>query len=219
MRAAWILPWLVSLPSWAQPAAKEMYYYVEGERLVITNTPSRGDVRRIRALEPPSTLPSPSTLPATPYDAFIERLAVETGLSPGLIKAVAAVESGFDPGARSPKGAQGLMQLMPATAARYGVRDAFDPLENLRAGATHLRDLLDQFGGDLTLALAAYNAGAGAVRNHGGVPAYPETQAYVRKVQASMGRHPRRDAEPALAPPASPVRMVRRADGTLVLSN
>lgn len=217
-----LVPWLVWLcaaPLFAEPGSKAMYYYVDDGNVVITNTPSRGDVRRVRALDPVAPV-GPATFPATPYDGFIERIAVETGLSPGLIKAVATVESGFNPRARSEKGAMGLMQLMPATAARYGVRDAYDPLQNLRAGATHLRHLLDRFDGDLTLALAAYNAGESAVRRHGGVPAYPETQAYVGKVRRSMARDPRRESDmPVAQPPAPPVRMVRRQDGTLVLTN
>jgi len=104
------------------------------------------------------------------------------GLDPELVLAVVAVESGFRPGAVSPKGAQGLMQLMPRTAASLGVEDAFDPAQNLDGGARHLGQLLTLYGGDLTRALAAYNAGEGAVERHGGVPPYRETRAYVKKV-------------------------------------
>lgn len=104
------------------------------------------------------------------------------GLDPELVLAVVSVESGFRPGAVSPKGAQGLMQLMPRTAASLGVEDAFDPAQNLDGGARHLGQLLALYGGDLTRALAAYNAGEGAVERHGGVPPYRETRAYVKKV-------------------------------------
>jgi soluble lytic murein transglycosylase-like protein len=104
------------------------------------------------------------------------------GLEPGLVMAVVSVESGFRPEAVSPKGAQGLMQLMPKTAEALGVEDAFDPAQNLDGGARHLGELLTVYGGDLTRALAAYNAGEGAVLRHGGVPPYRETRAYVRKV-------------------------------------
>jgi soluble lytic murein transglycosylase-like protein len=97
---------------------------------------------------------------------------------------VIAVESNHNPRAVSPKGALGLMQLMPATAARYAVADPFDVRENLRAGATHLRRLVDRYAGDITLALAAYNAGEAAVQRHGGIPPYPETQRYVPAVLA-----------------------------------
>lgn len=196
-----------------------MYYYVAPDgAVVVTNTPSRGGLRPVPGVRP-ATIGVPARgadLPATPYDPYIETVAAEHGLSPSLIKAVALVESGLDARAVSPKGAQGLMQLMPATAAQYGVADAFDPLENLRAGAAHLRSLLDQFDGDLTLALAAYNAGAGAVRRHGGVPAYRETRDYVRKVHESLGR---RQPRAATIPRDEPVRIVRSSDGTILLTN
>lgn len=104
------------------------------------------------------------------------------GLDPDLVMAVVSVESGFRPRAVSPKGAQGLMQLMPKTASSLGVADAFDPAQNLDGGARHLGQLLTLYGGDLTRALAAYNAGEGAVDRHRGVPPYRETRAYVKKV-------------------------------------
>ena len=106
------------------------------------------------------------------------------GLDPDLVMAVVAVESGFRPEAVSPKGARGLMQLMPKTAAALGVEDAFDPAQNLDGGARHLGQLLTVYDGDLVRALAAYNAGEGAVLRHGGVPPYRETRAYVKKVLA-----------------------------------
>lgn len=104
------------------------------------------------------------------------------GLDPDLVMAVVSVESGFRPEAVSPKGARGLMQLMPGTAASLGVENAFDPAQNLDGGARHLGRLLALYGGDLRRALAAYNAGQGAVERHGGVPPYRETRAYVKKV-------------------------------------
>lgn len=103
------------------------------------------------------------------------------GLSPELLEAVAWAESRFNPDARSPKGAQGVMQLMPGTAAELGV-DPTVPQDNIRGGARYLRQMLETFDGDLELALAAYNAGPGAVRRHGGVPPYPETRRYVAAV-------------------------------------
>jgi soluble lytic murein transglycosylase-like protein len=108
--------------------------------------------------------------------------AVRHGLDPDLVVAVVAVESGFRPEAVSPKGALGLMQLMPKTAEALGVENALDPVQNLEGGARHLGQLLTLYGGDLTRALAAYNAGEGAVHRHGGVPPYRETRAYVKKV-------------------------------------
>ena len=198
----------------AAVADDELFYHVDGDRVVFTNSPLRNDSRPVPGMESP-TGPARKRLPSTIYDPFIERVARENGLSPSLIKAVALVESGFDPHAVSSKGAQGLMQLMPGTARQYGVQDAFDPLENLRAGARHLRALLDEFDADETLALAAYNAGSGAVRRHGGVPAYPETRAYVRKVQERLGRSPRATA-PAVE---REIRVSRRPDGTVELAN
>jgi soluble lytic murein transglycosylase-like protein len=118
--------------------------------------------------------------------ADIRTLAIQAaerhGLDPDLVLAVVAVESSFRPEAQSPKGAQGLMQLMPATATELGVKNAFDPAENLDGGTRHLGALLTFYGGDLTRALAAYNAGVGAVQKNKGVPPYRETREYVRKV-------------------------------------
>ncbi|MFO1189608.1 MAG: lytic transglycosylase domain-containing protein [Alphaproteobacteria bacterium] len=104
-------------------------------------------------------------------------------LDPALVLAVISVESSFRPDAVSAKNAQGLMQLIPATATRFGVRDAFDPEENLRGGMAYLRWLLDHFAGNVQLAVAAYNAGENAVERHRGVPPYAETRAYVKKIQ------------------------------------
>jgi soluble lytic murein transglycosylase-like protein len=104
------------------------------------------------------------------------------GLDPELVMAVVSVESGFRPQAVSPKGAQGLMQLMPKTAESLGVVDAFDPEQNLDGGVRHLGQLLAQYNGDVERALAAYNAGEGAVHRHKGIPPYRETRAYVKKV-------------------------------------
>lgn len=116
----------------------------------------------------------------------LRTLAVEAarrhGLDPDLVLAVVSVESGFRPQAVSPKGAQGLMQLMPRTAAELGVKDALDPADNLDGGARHLLFLLTLYDGDVERALAAYNAGIGAVARHRGVPPYRETRDYVKRV-------------------------------------
>jgi soluble lytic murein transglycosylase-like protein len=117
------------------------------------------------------------------YADMIAKVAREQKLEPALLHAVIAVESAYNPQAKSPKGATGLMQLMPDTAKRYGVTDLLNPLENLRAGARYLRDLLGMFNNNLRLVLAAYNAGEGAViRSGNAIPNYPETRAYVPRV-------------------------------------
>jgi soluble lytic murein transglycosylase-like protein len=117
------------------------------------------------------------------YESIIIEHSTRQSLRPELVRAVIQVESGFDPMARSPKGAMGLMQLMPATAKSLGIRRPFDPEENIRGGTTYLRQLLDRYSGDERLALAAYNAGAGSVDKYGGnVPPYRETREYVNKV-------------------------------------
>jgi len=120
---------------------------------------------------------------ASRYDPMIDRAAATASVAPALLRAVIAVESGFNSRAVSSKGAIGLMQLMPQTARRYGAIDPYDPRQNVHAGALYLRDLLDRFGNNLRLALAAYNAGSDAVERSGWhVPPYQETQAYVPKV-------------------------------------
>ena len=120
------------------------------------------------------------------YDHHVEEAARLHQVSADLVKSVIAVESEFDQWAVSSKGARGLMQLMPATARLLGVADSFDARQNIFAGTQYLRSLLDQFGGDVALALAAYNAGPGAVLRHGGVPPYRETRGYVQKIQALL---------------------------------
>lgn len=116
------------------------------------------------------------------YDRLIRRYADEHGVDFALVKAVMQVESSFNPYAVSSKGARGLMQMMPETASRYGVRDIYNPVENIRAGVEHLRYLSDMFNNKLYLVIAAYNAGENAVKQHQGIPPYEETQMYVRKV-------------------------------------
>lgn len=123
---------------------------------------------------------------------WVKLLAPDYDLDPRLVLALIDVESGFDPAARSPRGAVGLMQLMPATAKRFGVINRLDPMQNLRGGMAYLRWLLDHFDGDLDLALAGYNAGEGAVERHGGIPPFRETRTYVRRINrlAGIGRPP-----------------------------
>jgi soluble lytic murein transglycosylase-like protein len=127
----------------------------------------------------------------------VGRIAQQNQLSPRLVHSVIQVESNYDPNAVSPKGAQGLMQLIPSTARRFGVTDVFDPADNIQGGARYLKYLLGLYKGDEALALAAYNAGEGAVSRYGGVPPFPETHAYVAKVrQHLVGATEPRNTEP-----------------------
>lgn len=122
---------------------------------------------------------------------LVQRLALRFSVDPRLALAIVRSESDFNPSARSPKNAQGLMQLMPETAERFGVRNILDPEQNVRGGLAYLRWLLELYEGDVMLAAAAYNAGEGAVERYGGVPPYAETQAYVGRILAfyRTGRH------------------------------
>jgi soluble lytic murein transglycosylase-like protein len=131
------------------------------------------------------TAATPSALPpGVPYGAEITAAAQRNGIDPALLAGLVRQESNFDPTAGSPAGARGLTQLMPGTAAGLGVTDVTDPAQSLEGGAKYLKQQLDAFGGDVTKALAAYNAGPGAVQRYGGVPPFAETQGYVQKVQA-----------------------------------
>lgn len=157
------------------------------------------------------------------YAAEIQEVSTQQGVSPTLVEAVIRAESGFDPRAVSPKGAGGLMQLMPQTASALGVRDRFDPRENIRGGVRHLRYLLERYRGSVPLAVAAYNAGEQAVDAHGGIPPFPETQQYVRRVllRAGLADTPRSDVIYRYSAPDQtvvytniPPRGRQRADGS-----
>ena len=124
-------------------------------------------------------------LKSTPYGEIIAAVSEAHGVDPMVVRALIQVESNYRPRARSPKGAMGLMQLMPATAREYRVRNPFDPRANIEAGIRHLKSLIDRFG--LELALAAYNAGEGAVRKFNGIPPYRETRNYVSKILSLAG--------------------------------
>ena len=126
---------------------------------------------------------------AAPYAADIQAASQKYGVPAALIEGVIQQESGFNPNAQSGAGAGGLMQLMPSTAAGLGVTNVYDPAQSIDGGTHYLRDQLDRFGGDVRLALAAYNAGPGAVATYGGVPPYPETQSYVSDVLENYARY------------------------------
>jgi soluble lytic murein transglycosylase-like protein len=152
---------------------------------------------------------------AADIDSAIEQAAARHNVDPNLVRAVVKVESNFNPNAVSRKGAMGLMQLMPSTARQLKVKNPFDPEQNVDAGVRHLKQLLESYGGDVRLTLAAYNAGAGAVARSSGVPHFAETQNYVRRITSLY------NAGSGLNVGASrdPVRVQRDARGVLYISN
>jgi soluble lytic murein transglycosylase-like protein len=158
------------------------------------------------ALTPPA--------PRGPYSREIAEASAQYAVPERLIRAVIRVESGFDPRAVSPKGARGLMQLMPETAAILGVDDPFDPRQNIHAGTRHLRAMLERFRQDVRLAVAAYNAGERPVAQYRGVPPYPETRQYVTQVLRLYGA----PIERVEVRPGG-VRRIVRSDGTIVYTN
>ena len=176
------------------------YYHVDEQGVYhFTNAPTKPYFRILRAFG----LPRDVNLTTGPYADLINSTAREHRINPDLIKAIIRVESNFNPRAVSRKGAQGLMQLMPATAADHAVADAFDPGQNVAGGVHYLRKLLDLFGGDQRLALAAYNAGENAVLRYNGIPPYRETQQYVHKVLALYRSRNFDPPAPAGKPPAT----------------
>lgn len=154
-------------------------------------------------------------------DQLVEQTAIRYQVDPELIRAIIRVESDYDPKAVSSKGAMGLMQLIPATALRFGVVNPFDPKQNLDGGVNYLKYLLGLFGGDLNLSLAAYNAGEHSVQRSGGIPAIPETQDYVRKVTGiyKTGNAPTRAKAPPKEPPKVPITRYVDENGVVHYTN
>ena len=172
--------------SFSQPAAAGIYAFSDTNGVIhYTNMPS---YPRYAGMKQLSYLPGPAARQTRPVDRqrfspLVAQAARDFQLDQALLHAVIAVESDYDPHAVSERGAVGLMQLMPQTARRYGVRNPRDPAQNIRGGARYLRDLMEKFDNDLTLTLAAYNAGEDAVVRHGNrVPPYHETRSYVPRV-------------------------------------
>lgn len=179
--------------SWEASGDDALLSLEGGSRLVVPLSRIRS-VERLREIETEMEpviavggTPAAWIAAAGEFAEAIAGTAERYGLDPALLAAVAAVESNFDPYAISHKGACGILQLIPETAERFGVDDMFDAEQNLDGGAGYLRWLLDRFNGRTELALAAYNAGEGAVDRHGGIPPYPETRAYVKRVMARHG--------------------------------
>jgi soluble lytic murein transglycosylase-like protein len=190
---------LMLIGAWAvRPVAADIYTFKDAEGVIhLSNVPA--DPRYAVIIRESSETPGlnadairRSARAGAPdlYDALVAKIAREHDLDQALLQAVIAVESGYNPRAVSRKGAVGLMQLMPHTAKRYGATDLYDPAENVRAGAGYLRDLLRKFNDDLSLTLAAYNAGEDAVVRYGNrIPPYRETRSYVPKVMDLYRRY------------------------------
>jgi soluble lytic murein transglycosylase-like protein len=199
-----VLAVLVGAAGACAPAGAQIYAGTSGSGAVVLSNFQTDDTPQLVIAAPPAPAPqAPAAVAATATPAIaikadaraqqlkpvIQQIAKETALSPQLLHAVIAVESGYDAKAVSRKGAQGLMQLMPQTAQRFGVRNALDPLENVRGGALYLKWLLAYFGGDLKLALAGYNAGEQEVVRAGyRIPPIKETRDYVPKVLARLNQ-------------------------------
>jgi len=170
-------------------------------------------------LLPGVSSPVESASPPDRLERIVRDAAQRHRVDPALVKAVISTESGWNPVAVSRKGAVGLMQLIPETAKRYGGRNLYDPAQNVEAGTTYLRVLLDRYNGDLTKSLAAYNAGERAVDHSGGVPAIPETQRYVQKVTDAYFR-PGSGRDPTLwSPRRTSVRKEVKPNGRVVFTN
>jgi len=166
------------------PALADIYRYVDADGVVhFTNTPTHGQWNFYRKEVGPANPEMVS------YRDIIRHNSHQFRLEEALIKAVIKVESDYDPGVVSSKGAQGLMQLIPETAEYLRVANPFNPAENIRGGSQYLRQMLDQFDGNLELALAAYNAGPNAVRRHGGIPPYEETRNYIQRVKRYLDHY------------------------------
>ena len=170
------------------PAAAQIYSWRDDDgKLVVSDTPRAGggaqttyEVHGAASIK--STIPLVASHKSAPYDASINQHARNQGVAADLVRAVIQVESAFNPMAISNKGAMGLMQLMPATALELGVRNPFDPDQNIRGGVTYLKQLLTRYDQKVELALAAYNAGIGNVEKYGDVPPFKETRNYVDKI-------------------------------------
>lgn len=180
---------LVLLLHAAEPACADIYAFTDEQGVThLSNVPSDARYQVLLRSAPEVSeagrrISAALLARSVQYDPIIETASASTAVEPDLLRAVIVVESGFDASAVSPRGARGLMQLMPATAKAYGASDASDPAQNIHAGARYLRDLMDRYDNDLELVLAAYNAGETAVERHRRrVPPYRETRLYIPKV-------------------------------------
>jgi soluble lytic murein transglycosylase-like protein len=193
-RSTWLLV-ILMLAVLSEPVLGQIYTYVDENGITVyTNRKPDAQRYRYRNLGCYGTCRTGVDWDRTPlkngeFAHEIQAASEIFGVDAALIRAIMHAESWFEVEAVSHAGAQGLMQLMPATQARFGVRNPFDPLDNISAGAAYLAWLLEEFEGNLTYAIAAYNAGEGAVRRHGGVPPFSETKEYVRRVNILYRRY------------------------------
>ena len=205
------------LVSVAAPASAQIYVWRDAAGNLVLSDKARDPAAVTYAV--PSGAPFRATRPpgrrAAAFESLIAEQAARHAVDADLVRAVIQAESAFNPAARSHKGAMGLMQLMPGTAAELGVTDPYDPAENIRGGVMYLRRLLDRYEGNVELALAAYNAGPGAVEKYGqAVPPYRETRQYVARVQGTLAAAG--TAEPS-GPPTRVYRLVEIIDGREVV--
>jgi soluble lytic murein transglycosylase-like protein len=191
---------LLAVVWWVPTVRADVYLERDAEgTLQFTNVPTAARARLVLPDLPPLTRRRVLRTSPTRYDHLIREIAARHNVRYALVKAVIRAESGFNPRAVSHKGAQGLMQLMPATAALHNVRNAFSPRDNIEGGVKHLRMLLDYYGGNVVLSLAAYNAGRQAVAAAGQrVPPYEETRTFVRRVLAYRVAYLRDRRHPAI---------------------
>lgn len=198
--------------------SEELYLFKEEASLLITNTPAPGYIKRVGK---PQRKFGRRTLPSSfqHLDSFIENIAKQYSVSPSLIKAVIQVESDFNPSAVSPKGAKGLMQLLDSTASDFGVDNIFDPYENIKGGTKYLRYLLDIFEEDLSLTLAAYNAGSETVLRYKGIPPYPETINYVKNVLKLLEAPNKIKTGTVISPKVSEITMKKDRNGQILIVN
>ena len=200
-------------PSLAQA---QLYSWKDASgRMIISDRPKDPEARTYLVFGSDGSVyraTKPASGRASQYDALIAEHATANALSPDFVRAVIQAESAFNPRARSVKGAMGLMQLMPETAAEYRVVNAYDPGENIRAGVAYLKTLMTRYDNDVSLALAAYNAGPRAVDKYGTVPPYKETRNYVAQIKKNT------DATHAVNSPTAIYKIVRVVNGREVVS-
>jgi soluble lytic murein transglycosylase-like protein len=217
----------LALLLFAKPACAQIASHVnESGKLIYTNddSPQPPHGSSISSLATAQLQRSPTAAASSSrrdsrLDRIVQDVAQRHGLDPALLKAVITTESGWNTLVISQKGAVGLMQLIPATAQRFGVGNPFDPAQNVEGGAMYLKSLLERYNGDLTKSLAAYNAGEHAVDLSGGVPAYRETQRYVQKVTNAYFRPGSGHASTLWSPPRPAVRREIDANGRVVFTN